>query len=214
MAKREREKAEKRERERDKRPYAVARYIRIPSSKIDIVLDLIRGKDFSVAAAILKNTNKSACAPVLKVLNSAGANAENNLNIMKDNLYVAECMAMAGPSLKRMMPRARGRADRILKRTSHIRIVLDERADTSEKPVKTKANSAKTSKEKTAKVTKAVKSETQKGDTMANEIPDTQSERPLTNEPNHKKPLGTKKLTAKTAAKPKAGAAVKKGAKK
>ena len=166
MAKREREKAELRKETKDKRPTAVARYIRIPSSKVDIVLDLIRGKDYQTAFAILKNTNKSACSPVLKVLNSAAANAENNLNIMKDNLFVAECWAMAGPTLKRMMPRARGRADRIFKRTSHIRIILDEK-----------------------------KEEQKMKNTKPAPVPNTQSERPLTDKPNAKKPLGTKKIS-------------------
>ena len=172
MAKRQREKAEARAKAADKRPTAIARYIRIPSSKVDIVLDLVRGKSYNDAVAILRNTNKSACSPILKVLQSAAANAENNLNIMKDNLFVAECWAMAGPTLKRMMPRARGRADRILKRTSHIRIILDEKKEDS--------------KMKTANVKSRA--------TKVAPVPNTQSERPLTDKPNAKKPLGTKKL--------------------
>ena len=126
MATRQREKSARREQERDKRPTAVARNIRITSSKVKIVLDHIRGKSYEDAAAVLKNTNKSACAPILKVLNSAAANAENNKNIAKDSLYVAECWVMTGPTMKRMMPRARGRGAQILKRTSHIRIILEE----------------------------------------------------------------------------------------
>ena len=127
MATRQREKAAKLEKERDKRPTAIARYVRIPSDKIKIVLDLIRGKSYEQAVSILTHTNKSASPIILKIVNSAAANAENNLNIAKDNLFVAQCWAMPGPTLKRMMPRARGRADRILKRTSHIRVILEER---------------------------------------------------------------------------------------
>jgi large subunit ribosomal protein L22 len=128
MATRQREKAIKHAAARDKRPQAVANYIRIPTGKIMIVLDLIRNKPFNEAVAILEHTNKSASPVILKILNSAASNAENNLNMIKDNLYVAECFAMNGPTLKRMMPRARGRADRILKYSSHIRIILDEKA--------------------------------------------------------------------------------------
>lgn len=129
MATREREKAAKRKENKDPRPYAIARDIRISSSKVKVVLDLIRGKSYADAVAILSTTNKSACLPVLKAVQSAGANAENNMNIAKDNTYVAECWSMAGKTLKRMMPRARGSANRILKRTSHIKIILDEQKD-------------------------------------------------------------------------------------
>jgi len=206
MAKREREKAIARAANKDRRPQALVKYIRIPSSKIEIVLDLVRGKDYEVAVNILKNTNKSACAPILKVLNSAAANAENNLNIMKDSLYVAECWSMACPTLKRMMPRARGRADRILKRTSHIQIILDER---KEKEVVMKTKAQKEGKE--PKQTKATKSLAK-----AVDIPETQGERPLAPKPNvASKPLGTKKPAAVRAEqKSKAESTVKKGAKK
>ena len=80
------------------------------------------------AVAILKTTQKAASEPVLKCLNSAAANAEVNLGMSKDNLYVAECFADQGPTLKRMQPVSRGRGYRILKRTSHITVILDERA--------------------------------------------------------------------------------------
>ena len=92
------------------------------------VLDLIRGKDYAEAVAILENVQKSSSEPVKKVLMSAAANAEHNLGMSKDNLYVAACYADQGPTLKRVMPRAQGRAFRILKRTSHITVVLDARA--------------------------------------------------------------------------------------
>ncbi len=126
MATRQREKAAKRTAEKDRRPRAVAKYIRISPRKVKIVIDLIRGKSVADATAILLNVPKAASEPVLKVLNSAVANAENNLELSKDNLYVAEVFADQGPTLKRFNPVARGRAMRILKRTSHITIILDE----------------------------------------------------------------------------------------
>lgn len=106
---------------------AVLRYARISPRKVSIVLDLIRGKDVTVARAILKNTPKSASEYLIKLLDSAVANAENNFNMTKDNLVVSECYVCAGPTLKRMMPRAKGSADRILKRTSHVTLVVGER---------------------------------------------------------------------------------------
>jgi len=177
MATRQRNKTEAREKSRDKRPRAVASFIRIPSDKVEIVLDLIRGKTYAESAAILSNTGKSACEPVLKLLTSAAANAENNLNMPKDDLFVAECYATSGPTYKRMSARARGRADRILKKTCHITIILDEKKEKED-------------------VGKAVKTPVQKKNATAKEVPTTQSERPLTNKPNSKKPLGVKKVTA------------------
>lgn len=128
MATRSRAKAEIRENNRDRRPKAIAKYIRISPSKVQIVLDLIRGKDYKDAVAILKTTAKAAAEPVLKCMNSAAANAEVNLGMNKDALYVAECYADQGPTLKRMQPVSRGRGYRILKRTSHITVILNERA--------------------------------------------------------------------------------------
>ena len=125
MAKRIREKAAARRESADKRPRAVAKYVRISPDKVRIVLDIIRGAKYTDAVAILKNTRKAACEPLLKVLNSAAANAENNLNMNKSELYVAECYVNAGPILKRFMPRAKGSAARINKRTSHITVFLD-----------------------------------------------------------------------------------------
>ena len=81
-----------------------------------------------MAVAILEYLQKSSSEPIKKVLMSAAANAEHNLGMSKDNLYVAACYADQGPTLKRVMPRAQGRAFRILKRTSHITVVLDARA--------------------------------------------------------------------------------------
>ena len=125
MAKRIKEKAAKRAEQRDMRPRAVARYVRIASRKVRIVIDLIRGKQVSEALAILKFTPKSASPVVEKLLKSAIANAEYK-GLNKDDLYVAEVYADQGPTLKRMMPRAKGSGAMILKRSSHITVVLDE----------------------------------------------------------------------------------------
>ena len=101
--------------------------VRISPRKVQIVLDLIRGKDTKTAMAILKNTPKAASEYLIKLLKSACANAENNFNMDADNLFVSECFVCPGPTLKRMMPRAKGRGDRILKRTSHMTIVVKEK---------------------------------------------------------------------------------------
>ena len=105
---------------------ATATYVRIAPRKVKIVLDLIRNKPVDVAAAILKYTPKAACEPVGKLLKSAVANAENNFNMDKSQLYVAEALVCPGPIMKRVRPRAQGRAFRIEKRTSHITLVLKE----------------------------------------------------------------------------------------
>ena len=106
---------------------AVLRTARMAPRKGEIVLNLIRGKDLDMALAIVKHTPKAACEYLEKLLASAAANAENNFNMDKRNLYVAECFVCPGPIMKRIMPRAKGRAYRILKRTSHITVVLKEK---------------------------------------------------------------------------------------
>ena len=108
---------------------AILKYARFSPRKVSIVLDLIRGKDVEVAMGILKNTHKSASEYLIKLLKSAIANAENNFSLDGDKLYVSECYVCPGPTLKRMMPRAKGSANRILKRTSHVTLVVKERAD-------------------------------------------------------------------------------------
>jgi large subunit ribosomal protein L22 len=105
---------------------AILRHARIAPRKVQIVLDLIRNKPTDVAMAILKNTPKAACEPLEKLLKSAIANAENNHNMDKNNLYVAECFVSPGPTMKRIRPRAQGRAFRVLKRSSHITLVVKE----------------------------------------------------------------------------------------
>ena len=106
---------------------ATLKYARISPRKVKIVLDLIRGKDAGMAMAILHNTKKSASEYLIKLLGSAVANATNNYNMDDSKLYVAECFVCEGPTLKRIMPRAKGSADRIFKRTSHVTIVVKER---------------------------------------------------------------------------------------
>jgi len=103
---------------------AIMRNVRMTPRKVKLICDLIRGKDADMAMAIIKNTPKAACEPMEKLLKSAIANAENNLNMDADNLYVKEVHVGPGPTMKRIMPRAQGRAFRILKRTSHITLVL------------------------------------------------------------------------------------------
>ncbi|GAA0123735.1 MAG: 50S ribosomal protein L22 [Clostridium argentinense] len=107
---------------------AIARYVRMSPMKVGIVLDLIRGKDVNEAFAILQYTPKDAAEVVNKVLKSAVANAENNLNLDRNRLYVASAYTGQGPTLKRFRPHAQGRAFRIRKKTSHITLVIKERA--------------------------------------------------------------------------------------
>lgn len=106
---------------------AVAKYIRITPRKVRIVLDLIRGKNVAEAFAILKFTPKAGAVVVEKVLRSAVANAENNFDMDVDKLFVKAAFADQGPTLKRIHPRSRGQAFKILKRTSHVTIVVDEK---------------------------------------------------------------------------------------
>ena len=119
----------KRERneQRDTRPSAKISYARVSVQKACFVLDAIRGKDVQTALGILTYNPRYASSVIKKLLESAVANAENNNGMNADNLYVAACYADKGPTMKRIQPRAQGRAYRIEKRTSHITIVLDER---------------------------------------------------------------------------------------
>ena len=122
----------KRERnsQKDIRPSAKLSYARMSVQKACFVLDAIRGKDVATALAIVKYNPRYASSVIEKLLNSAVANAENNSpdqNYKAENLYVAECYANKGPTMKRIRPRAQGRAYRIEKRMSHITIVLDQK---------------------------------------------------------------------------------------
>ena len=112
---------------KDTRPSAKLSYARIPVQKACFVLDAIRGKDVQTALGILSYNPRYASSVIEKILKSAVANAENNNGMNPDNLYVEECFANKGPTMKRIKPRAQGRAYRIEKRTSHITVVLDER---------------------------------------------------------------------------------------
>ena len=103
------------------------KYVRISPRKVKIVLDLIRGKKADVAMAILENTNKIAAESLIKLLKSAVANAEHNFNLDASNLYVSECFVCPGPILKRIRPRAQGRAFHIYKRTSHVTLKVKEK---------------------------------------------------------------------------------------
>ena len=119
----------KRERnaQKDTRPSAKLSYARIPVQKACFVMDAIRGKDVETALAILEYNPRYASSVIFKLLNSAIANAENNNGMNRANLYIAECNASNGPIMKRIQPRAQGRAYRIQKRLSHLTVILDER---------------------------------------------------------------------------------------
>ncbi|HKX76591.1 MAG TPA: 50S ribosomal protein L22 [Acidimicrobiia bacterium] len=108
---------------------AQARFIRQPATKVRLVLDLVRGLPVDDARAVLALTPRGASETVTKVLNSAIANAEHNFALDADDLVVAEAFADEGPTLRRFRPRARGRATRIRKRTSHITIVVSDQAE-------------------------------------------------------------------------------------
>ena len=112
---------------RETRPFAKLSYARIPVQKACFVMDAIRGKDVETALAILQYNPRYASSVIEKLLKSAIANAENNNGMNADNLYIEECYANKGPTMKRVRPRAQGRAYRIEKRMSHITIVLNER---------------------------------------------------------------------------------------
>ena len=126
MAKRIREKTAARKANADKRPCAHVTNIGYSSSKVCLVLDLVRGKKVEEAVAILRATTNASAVVVRKLIESATANAENNQGLDKNELYVAEIYATQGPTLKRINIRARGRADRVLKRTSNITVILDK----------------------------------------------------------------------------------------
>ena len=106
---------------------AIAKYVRIAPRKVRVVMDLIRGKNVAEAFAILKFTPKIGAEAIEKVLKSAVANAENNFDMNVDKLYVSSAFVDQGPTLKRIHPRSRGQAFKILKRTSHITVVVEER---------------------------------------------------------------------------------------
>lgn len=113
---------------RENRPHAKLSYARIPVQKACFVMDAIRGKDVNNALAILQYNPRYASSVIFKLLSSAAANAEFK-GINRNSLYIAECFANNGPIMKRIQPRAQGRAYRIEKRMSHLTIVLDEKGE-------------------------------------------------------------------------------------
>lgn len=106
---------------------ATARHIRIAPRKVRVVIDLIRGKSISEALAVLRFVPKRASTVIEKVVKSAVANAEHNLDLSRDDLYVAEAYVDQGPTMKRIQPRQRGQAFPILKRSSHVTVVVREK---------------------------------------------------------------------------------------
>lgn len=120
-------KRERNENTRDRRPSAKLSYARVSVQKACFVLDAIRGKDVQTALGIVAYNPRYVSSLIEKILKSAIANAENNNGMNIDTLYVEECYANKGPTMKRIKPRAQGRAYRIEKRMSHITVVLNER---------------------------------------------------------------------------------------
>jgi large subunit ribosomal protein L22 len=108
---------------------ATAKFVRVSPRKVRLVTDLIVGRPVEEAAAILRFLPNAAARDVAKVLRSATANAENNFNLTADELHVESAVANEGPTLKRIRPRAQGRAFQILKRTSHITVSVADRGD-------------------------------------------------------------------------------------
>ena len=197
MAKRMREKALARKANADRRPQATAKYARISPSKVRIVLDIIRGKGYNEAMAILQGTPKAASEVLVKILASAGANAEFK-NIAKDDLYIAEAYANEGPTYKRWWPRSHGSADQILKRTSHITIILDEK---NVAPVAVK-KSAKTTKQEATATTNIDVAETAKEQVKADVAEKTPAKKTSTSKTTAKKTTTSKSATSsKTTAK-------------
>ena len=129
MATRIREKAIARKKNADTRAFAQVKYVRMSPSKVRITLDTIRGRKVEEAMAILANQTTAAAEVCLKLVKSAVANAENNKGLSRTDLFVDECYVCPGPTLKRLDIRARGRANRLLKRTSHITVYLDGAAE-------------------------------------------------------------------------------------
>lgn len=126
MATRVREKTENRQKNKDNRPIAKVKYVSCSPSKARIVLDNIRGKQVDVALALMEQAEQGIAETIVKLLKSAIANAENNQGLNRSDLIVAETWAGPGPLMKRIDMRAKGRANRILKRSCHMTIILDE----------------------------------------------------------------------------------------
>lgn len=199
MAKRMREKALARAENADRRPQATVKFVRISPSKVRIVLDIIRGKDYNEAMAILQGTPKAASEILIKLLASAGANAEFK-NYSKDDLYIAEAFANEGPTYKRWWPRSHGSADQILKRTSHITIILDEKklGLTEVRKSTKQAKAATTTIDVAEEAKEQVKDDVVKAKETAAKAPAKKSTKATT---AAKKPAATKSTATKTVAK-------------
>ncbi|MBI4653281.1 50S ribosomal protein L22 [Candidatus Kuenenbacteria bacterium] len=124
---------------KEKKIIAKAKYVRISPKKIRLVINVIRGLDVIEAENQLKFISKKSCHPVLKLLNSAIANAKHDFDFKKENLYIKEVTVNQGPTLDRWMPRAFGRAAPIRKRTSHVTIILDQKEKTGKEQVTKKS---------------------------------------------------------------------------
>lgn len=134
------------------------KYLRISPRKARLVADLVRGKKIAEAQAILGFTVKKGSEPILKLLNSAVANAKNSGRKENTDLFISKIVVDEGPTAKRVLPRAKGRADRIMKRSSHITLVLDEKRG----PKKAKKNVAEKKKEEAKPAKTAAKREKSK----------------------------------------------------
>lgn len=142
-------------------------YLRIAPRKVRLVADLIRGKTVEEVQSILNFTTKKAAQPFLKLLKSAIANAKNNFQLEESNLYISKVIVDEGPKYKRYFPRARGRADEIQKKTSHITIVLDEVIKKPKKVLKPKKVKAV---EKVEEIEKPKKAQKEKKEKLRTEI--------------------------------------------
>ncbi len=143
---------------------AKLRYLRMSPRKVRLVVDVIRGMEVNKALAQLRVINKWAAQPLAKLLQSAVANAKNNFELEKDNLYIKEIRVDEGPTLHRWQPRARGRATPIRKRSSHISVVLDEINPTEPKEGKKPKVEAPIRLDKAPKEDKGVKVKSKDGD--------------------------------------------------
>jgi large subunit ribosomal protein L22 len=112
---------------------AHAKFIRITARKMRLVVDVIRGKSVKEAEDLLRFIPRIASTPIAKVLKSAKANAVNNFDMLEDELFVKTAFVNEGPTLKRIIPRARGRGDSLLKRTSHLTIIVSEMPENKRK---------------------------------------------------------------------------------
>jgi large subunit ribosomal protein L22 len=121
---------------------AHAKYLRITPRKMRLVVDAIRGKNIKEAEDLLRFIPRGAAVPIAKVLKSAKANATNNYDMLEDQLFVASAYVNEGPTLKRILPRARGRGDYMMKRTSHLTIILEEKPAPRRRPVAAKKSDA------------------------------------------------------------------------